>query len=95
MSAEPVDTTRYEAVQGEMRTCAYCHSMFTPKRRWEAFCKSRCRMAYEADFGAQGKVASVRRLKNGVSVVVHLEGPAAERAVKLGLRELVRITRKP
>ncbi len=82
--------------QRDMRTCPYCQSMFVPKRRWEAFCTQKCRTSYDQDFGAQGTVASVRRLKKGASVVVHLpDGPAADRAMNLLLNDPVRVTRKP
>ena len=81
--------------QAEMRTCAYCRALFPPVRRWGAFCSSKCRNDFEADFGATGAVASVRKLRKGVSVVIHLNGPAAERALKFGIREPVRLTRKP
>lgn len=82
-----------ENAQAELRLCPYCKSMFAPKRRWEAFCSPKCRTAFDVDFGAQGVVASVRKIARGASVVIHLEGPAAERALKLGLREKVRIVR--
>lgn len=81
--------------QVEAATCAYCRAMFLPVRRWGAFCSGKCRNNFEADFGAMGSVASVRRLRKGVSVVIHLSGPAAERALKFGIREPVRLTRKP
>lgn len=81
--------------QMEAATCAYCRDFFLPARRWSAFCSARCRNAFETDFGATGVVASVRRLRKGVSVVIHLDGPAAERALKFGIREPVRLTRKP
>lgn len=36
----------------------------------------------------------MRKIARGASVVIHLEGPAAERALKFGLREPVRVVRK-
>ena len=84
-----------EGVQTEIRECPYCHGMFTPKRRWSAFCSAKCRDGYEADIGATGTIASVRKLQKGVSVVIHLKGPAAERALNLTPRELVRLVRRP
>jgi hypothetical protein len=82
--------------QQPMVACAYCHGLFQPRRRWATFCSTKCRNGYEADVGAVGRVASVRRLKGTrASVVVHLEGPAAERALQLTLRELVRLVKKP
>jgi hypothetical protein len=68
--------------------------MFTPKRRWQAFCSTKCNTAYDVDFGCQGAVASVRKINRGASVVIHLTGPAAERALKLGLRDIVRVMKK-
>lgn len=83
------------SAQTEMRDCPYCRSMFTPKRRWGAFCSTKCRNDFEADFGATGTVASVRKLQRGVSVVIHLRGPAAERALNLVPRETVRVVKRP
>lgn len=79
--------------QAEMRACGYCEALFTPRRLWEAFCCSKCRTAYDKDFGTQGAVASVRRINRGASVVIHLTGPAADRALRLDLKQLVRITK--
>ena len=81
--------------QAELRPCAYCQALFEPKRHWGAFCSEKCRNHFEVDFGTTGHVASVRRINRGASIVIHLEGPAAERALKLGIKELVRVTRKP
>lgn len=81
--------------QAEMRPCPNCRAMFTPERPWQEFCGTKCRNAYDVDVGAQGTVASVRKINRGASVVIHLTGPAAERALKLGLRELVRVVKKP
>lgn len=83
------------AVQTEMRACAHDGVLFTPRRPWEAFCCRACRAAFDIDIGAQGAVASVRRINKGASVVIHLTGPAAERALKLGIRELVRVVKVP
>ena len=83
------------ALQDIISMCGYCHGLFTPRRRWAAFCSAKCRNGYEADVGAVGRVASVRRIRRGASVVIHLEGQAAERALQLVLRELVRLVRKP
>lgn len=83
-----------EPTQRETRPCAYCQALFAPKREWERFCKPGGRRAYDLDFGLRGAVKSVRKLKAGVSIVIHLpEGSAGERAFKLGLGELVRIVR--
>lgn len=81
--------------QQEMRPCPYCRALFTPKRRWGAFCSSKCRTDYDVDIGAQGSVAGVRRINKGASIVIHLTGPAAERALKLGIRDLVRVVKVP
>lgn len=84
-----------DPAQAQMRTCPYCSVLFAPKRRWQAFCSTRCNTAYDVDVGAQGTVASVRKITRRASVVVHLTGPAAERALKVGLRETVRLVRPP
>ena len=84
-----------DGVQTEIRECPYCRAMFSAKRRWSAFCSAKCRDGYEADVGATGTIASIRKLRKGVSVVIHLQGPAAERALNLTPRDTVRLTRKP
>lgn len=72
------------AVQAEMRACPYCLALFEPKRARQDFCGPKCRKAYHDDIGTLGTVASVIRIKRGVSVVLHFDsGPAAERAVLL------------
>lgn len=81
--------------QAEMRTCAYCAALFLPARPWQPFCAVKCRNAYDKDIGTQGAVASVRRINRGASIVIHLTGPAAERALKLELKQLIRITKAP
>lgn len=45
--------------------------------------------------GAEGRVVSVRRIRSGASVVIHLIGPAAEAALQLRLGERVRVVRQP
>lgn len=72
-------------------SCAYCLALFMPRRSAQEFCSAKCRSAYHVDHGAEGSVASVRRIHRGASIVVHLTGPAAERALKLRLRERVRV----
>lgn len=81
--------------QTEMKECPYCRSLFRPVRRWGTFCSDKCRNDFDADFGATGAVASIRKLRKGVSVVIHLNGPAAERALNLSPRELVRLVKRP
>ncbi|MGA8094774.1 MAG: hypothetical protein WBV35_07235 [Steroidobacteraceae bacterium] len=66
-----------------------------PARRWQAFCSVAHRNAYDAEIGAVRTVASVRRLRRGASVVVHLEGPAAERALNLEIGATVRLVKTP
>jgi len=83
------------AAQAALVPCPYCHALFTPRRAWSVFCSNKCRDGYNVDFGTQGIVISVRRLKHGISVVMHFDGPAAERAVRLIPRELVRLVKKP
>lgn len=77
--------------QGELRSCAYCQTLFVPARPQQSFCATKCRTAFHVDRGATGAVRSVRRIKTGASVVVHLTGPAAEAALQLHLGEEVRI----
>jgi hypothetical protein len=85
-----------EAGQAAMRTCAYCTSLFAPRKGWATFCSPKCRTAYDVEVGATGKVASARKLARGrVSVIVWLEGPAADRAMKLSPGDLVRLVKAP
>lgn len=82
-------------IQQEMRPCPYCHELFAPKRKAQAFCGSKCRSAYHIDVGTLGQIRSVHKLLRGrVSVVIHLEGPAAEAALNLPVREQIRIVRQ-
>jgi len=81
--------------QVEAVGCSYCQSLFVPRKRWGAFCSQKCRNAFDVEIGCQGTVASVRKINRGASVVIHLIGPAAERALKFELREVVRVVRKP
>lgn len=82
-----------DARQAEVRSCAYCRGLFAPKRAWQPFCSVACRNGYDKDIGTTGTVASVRRTARGASVVIHLTGPAAERALNLLLKEEVRIVK--
>lgn len=76
--------------------CSYCMTAFTPKRRWAAFCSDRCRSSYDEDIGIEGRVRRVSKIKRGgVAVTIHLTGPAAERALHLGIYDYVRVVRKP
>lgn len=78
-----------------MRPCAYCRSLFLPKRKRQDFCDDKCRMGFHKDVGTTGTVAGVTRIKRGVSVVIHFAtGPAAERAVKLMKGEVARVVVK-
>jgi hypothetical protein len=83
--------TRSGGAQGEMRPCGYCAALFVPARPQQAFCSTKCRSGHHVDRGATGAVRSVRRIKTGASVVVHLTGPAAESALQLHLGDEVRI----
>lgn len=83
------------ATAPETRCCPYCQASFIPARRWQAFCSSEHRTAFDQEFGMLGKVARVSRLKSGVSVTLHFTGPAAERALNLELGAPARITRRP
>jgi hypothetical protein len=75
--------------------CAYCGGTFTPRKRWGAFCSAKCRNGFDVDIGAQGSVASVRKLKHGVSITIHFRGPSAQRAMNLELGQIARLTRTP
>lgn len=81
--------------QQEAIACPCCHSLFQPKRPQQAFCSARCRASFHTDVGASGKVASVRRIRRGCSVVIHLAGPAAEAALQLHLAQIVRLVVTP
>jgi hypothetical protein len=80
-----------DPVQAEAQVCPNCQALYVPRTRWQAFCRARCRNEYHAHVGASGTVASVRRINRGASIVVHLEGPAAEAALKLTLKAKVRV----
>lgn len=83
------------ADQIEARTCVYCKALFLPKRLQQLFCTDKCRSSYHIDVGIEGRVASVRRINRGASLVIHLSGPAAEAALGLKLRDKVRVVSKP
>lgn len=79
-----------------MKPCAYCNALFQPKKRWATFCCSECRSAYDSEIGATGEVKSARKLTRGrVSVILWLEGPAAERAMKLSPGDKARVVKLP
>lgn len=77
-----------------IRTCPLCHGTFHPAKPWQTFCCAEHRTAYDQEFGTLGKVATVRKIKTGVSMSIHLSGPAAERALNLALGDAVRLVRK-
>lgn len=89
------DKTRFAPSQSEALPCPCCHSLFQPKRPTQRFCSARCRASFHTDVGASGKVASVRRIRRGCSVVIHLAGPAAEAALQLHLAQIVRLVVAP
>lgn len=78
-----------------LRTCPLCHASFRPAKPWQTFCCAEHRTAYDQEFGTLGKVATVRKIKTGVSVSIHLSGPAAERALNLVLGEAVKVVKAP
>jgi hypothetical protein len=46
--------------------------------------------------GIQGRIRRVSKIKRGgVAVTIHLEGPAAERALNLDIAEPVRVVKAP
>lgn len=94
MNADP-SSMHCEGAQHELRPCAYCRTLFPPRRQWEAFCSAKCRNDYNTDIGTEGVVASVRKIARGASLVIHLSGPAAERALRLGLRDVVKVVKSP
>lgn len=62
--------------QKELRFCLLpdCRKPFTPVRESQKFCKDKCRLAYNKDYGQAGRVVSVRKLKGGMSsVVIHTQ----------------------
>lgn len=84
-----------EPRQAAMSVCP-CGRMFRPVKPWQTFCCASCRSSYDAEVGATGTVASVRKLTRGrVSVIVRMEGPAAERAINLSPGDRVRAVRQP
>ena len=82
------------STEPELRACPYCGVTFTPKRPWQRFCSAAHRTAFDKEYGAVGKVATVRRLRRGVSITVHLEGPAAERALNLQIGTRICLSRR-
>lgn len=83
------------SAEPESRACPYCGAAFAPKRPWQRFCSAAHRTAFDKEYGAVGKVAAVRRLRRGVSVTVHLDGAAAERAFNLAIGAAVQLSRRP
>lgn len=69
--------------------CAQCAGAFLQKKPWQSFCSSQCRNDYAVQFGRCGKVRGVRKVKDGVSITVHFQGPAGEAALKLALHQPV------
>lgn len=93
-SARETESTQMERVlSGAPATisCAQCRNDFTPRRPTQAFCCNSCRKAYHTDRGMEAAVFSSRRTKRGVSVTVHLTGPAAEAAMGLAIGRRVRL----
>lgn len=90
MSAETVHT----ASPARPDACRWCGGSLAGKRADAEFCCDRCRLDWHRNQPPEGVVRGVRKLKTGVSVVIHLPGgPVAERALKLALGESVRIVR--
>lgn len=84
-----------ESIQFEACPCPYCHRLFVPRRSRQEFCGRKCSKAYHEDVGIAGVVASVTRLKRGVSVVTHYpDGPSAERAIGLRKGQAIRVVPK-
>jgi hypothetical protein len=53
--------------------CRQCQNTFQPSRPSQVFCGHKCRAAYHVDHGHQGAVKSVRRLKSGWSITLHID----------------------
>ena len=70
--------------------CDGCEALFVPKRPWQRFHSTACRNAWHAEHGHRGTVKSVRRLKRGWSVTVHMEDAGA-----LELGTVVQMVRRP
>jgi hypothetical protein len=82
--------------QIDMRECPACPTLFTPQRESQVFCTDRCRRNFANDVGATGRIASVRRLQRGVSVVMHFaDGPSADRAINFTPGQHLRIVEQP
>jgi len=82
-------------MQVEARCCPYCSTLFVPRRRFEHFCRAKCRNAFHMDVGTSGTIASVRRINKGISVIMHFTGPAAMSAMALLPKEAIRLVKAP
>lgn len=73
-----------------------CSKMFRPKKPWQRFCSASCRQSWDVEAGTMGRVASVRKLTRGrVSVILRLEGSAADRALNLTPGDDIRVVKQP
>ena len=88
---DPAPRTRSQPHQQATAECPQCRSLFAPRRPTQTFCCDRCRGDYHRDRGIEGRVVSVRRISRGVSLVIHIAGPSAEAALRLKLRDVVRV----
>jgi hypothetical protein len=68
--------------------CKHCQTAFVPSRPSQVFCGHKCRAAYHVDHGHQGAVKSVRRLKSGWSITLHVDDASG-----FQLAERVRLVR--
>lgn len=57
--ANPMSTMpRNETVPEPTRKikCKYCEKEFTPRKKWQLFCKSKCRYGYHNDMNAPTRI---------------------------------------
>ncbi|HZO14115.1 MAG TPA: hypothetical protein VFB62_12675 [Polyangiaceae bacterium] len=81
--------------QFEAKPCAYCHSLFSPRRAQQDFCADSCRRSFFIDIGKTGRATSVRKTRRGASIIVHFKGPAAVAALQLAIGDRVRLVETP
>ena len=51
--------------------CTHCQKPYTPNRRWQKFCSTKCRVDYNRKQHLPGVIKSVRQVKRGWSVTLH------------------------
>ena len=86
---ETASETRSPDIGGE-KICPQCQGTYQPARPSQVFCGKKCRDAWHIDHGHRGAVASVRRLKRGISIVLHTDD---EGLLNLELGQVVRVVK--